>query len=253
MPHAPHKSALKVVSPTATAPSPAAAIPRRITRSQVADLLGVSISTVRRLERDRLHPERGPDGANYFDPAEVTALATALATEGRPSKPTSPAPVPKLSAGEVAARAFECFEQRHSLAEVVIALRIEPKFVRELFHEWQLGLTEGELRRTTVALPPEESTRKVSEQELVGLLAGLPKGEPTRLSVARFVGEYEVDGESHLELREVGGFVCLGPLQIGDLTARFGFVPVRVSAYSLQSRAMHWEVLLSVPPARERG
>ena len=49
----------------------------------------------------------------------------------------------ELSPGELAARAFECFEQRYSLAEVVITLRVEPKVVRELFHEWPYLLTLG--------------------------------------------------------------------------------------------------------------
>lgn len=174
------KHALAIVSPPA--------IPRTLTRSQVADTLGVSISSVRRLEGDRLHPTVGPDGANHFDPAEVTALATELSTKRRP-RPTPAAPV-KLSAGELAARAFECFEQRYSLAEVVIALRVEPTVVRELFHEWQVGLVQGELRRNDASLPPEHAIRHVDRDELAALLAALPAGQPTRISVARYVSDY---------------------------------------------------------------
>ena len=50
------------------------------------------------------------------------------------------------SAGEIAALVFERFEQRHSLAEIVMALRIEPDAVRALFEQWTIGLTEGQLR-----------------------------------------------------------------------------------------------------------
>jgi hypothetical protein len=208
----------------------------------------MSISSVRRLERDRLHPQRGPDGTHYFDPAEVTALATVLATERRPAKPIPPPPTPKLSAGEIAARAFECFEQRYSLAEVVIALRAEPKLVRELFHEWLVSLTQGELRRADVALPREETVRRVIEDELAQLLASLPSGEPTRVSVARFVTEYEVEGATYLEVVELGGFITHGPIALRDITRRYGISGFRVAAYGLAHQAMRWEVVLAEPP-----
>ena len=246
MPGAEPKSTLQIVSPSATTPSASGAIPRRLTRSEVADMLGVSISSVRRLERDRLHPERGPDGTHYFAPTEVTALATALAAERR-TKPSVAPPTPKLSAGEIAARAFECFEQRYSLAEVVISLRIEPQVVRELFHEWLVGLTQGELQRKAPALPPEQAAIRITEDELAVLLAALPAGESTRISVARFVSEYQTDGMIHLEVVELGGLVTNGPLRIKDLTNRFGFNAFRVSAYSLHRRSLLWEAHLSEP------
>lgn len=248
MPGAQPKSPLQIVSPSATTPSTSAAIPRRLTRSEVAERLGVSISSVRRLEGDRLHPERGADGTNYFDPAEVADLATVLATERRPTKPTSAPPTPKLSAGEIAARAFECFEQRYSLAEVVIALRVEPKLVRELFHEWLVSLTQGELRRPEVALPREDATRRVTEDELVHLLGSLPRNEPSRVSVARFVTDYEIDGATHLEVVELGGFIAHGPVSLRDLTQRYGVSGFRVAAYAIIESALRWEVVLVEPP-----
>lgn len=251
MPGAQPKSALQIVSPLATTPSTSAAIPRRLTRSEVAERLGISISSVRRLERDRLHPERGPDGTHYFDSVEVTALATVLVTERRPTKPAAAPPAPKLSAGEIAARAFECFEQRYSLAEVVISLRVKPKVVRELFHEWLVSLTQGELRRPEVALPREETIRRVTEDELVELLGSLPSGEPSRVSVARFITEYEVDGVSHLEVVELGGFITYGPVALRDITQRYGVSGFRVAAYGLAQQALRWEVVLAEPPGSE--
>jgi hypothetical protein len=243
MPDANQNHALAIVTPS-PATQIAAGIPRKLTRSQVADMLGVSISSVRRLERERLHAEVGADGYHYFDPAEVAALASELAAAKRPARPVA-APPPKLSAGELAARAFECFEQRQSLAEVVIALRVEPRIVRELFHEWQVGLTQGELRRAEVALPPGRTIRHADRTELGDLLASLPVGEPTRVSVARLVDDYEVaPGVSHHELVELGGFVTHGPLTVRDLVLRYGQIAMRVTACTIDPVRVRWEILV---------
>lgn len=209
-------------------------------------MLGVSISSVRRLEGDRLHPEVGQDGVRYFDPAEVTALAANFASDRKPSRSTTASALsPKLPAGELAARAFERFDQRQSLAEIVIALRVEPKVVRELFHEWQVGLTQGELRRNEAALAPEESMRKADPEELDSLLRALPSGEPVRISVARFITEYVLDDVSYLEVVELGGFVTATPISIDDLAARYGVGPARVTAYGLDPAQLLWECVVT--------
>jgi hypothetical protein len=120
-----------------------------LTRGEVADRLGVSISTVRRYEGTQLHPTVDEHGVRWFTQVEVTAFAAKLANE-RGDKPSHMAGVtsgaPKRTAGELAALAFERFEQRQSLAEIVIGLRIESSVVRALFDEWCLGLTAGHLR-----------------------------------------------------------------------------------------------------------
>src|SRR5262245_16674590 len=123
----------------------------RLTRSQVASRLGVSVSTVRRLEGERLHPIVDDKGVRWFDENEVAALAAELVNDSNPkqsrtptpSKPRTPDP---RSAGEIASLVFERLEQRQSLAEIVIGLRVEPETVRALFEQWCLGLTEGQLR-----------------------------------------------------------------------------------------------------------
>ena len=43
---------------------------------------------------------------------------------------------------------FERLEQRQSLAEIVIGVRVEPETVRALFEQWCLGLIEGQLQMT---------------------------------------------------------------------------------------------------------
>jgi hypothetical protein len=57
---------------TASAPASNAAGRQgdRLTRPVVAELLQVSIATVRRLEGTALHPQKGPDGIFIFAPEE---------------------------------------------------------------------------------------------------------------------------------------------------------------------------------------
>src|SRR5688572_23662542 len=58
----------------------------RLTRSQVADRLGMSLSTVRRLEGDRLHPKVGADNVRWFDANEVAALAKEILAARPPTE-----------------------------------------------------------------------------------------------------------------------------------------------------------------------
>src|SRR4051812_42219317 len=90
---------LSVVSPngaTATA---------SLTRAQVATRLGVSVSTVRRYEGDRLHPRLDEDDVRWFDDKEVASLAASLANEPRAvrrrnGQVVSGTPTPQRSQGE---------------------------------------------------------------------------------------------------------------------------------------------------------
>lgn len=45
-------------------------------------------------------------------------------------------PVPKNPEGEIAARVFELFEQRKTVREIVIELRVPPALVRQLYDEY---------------------------------------------------------------------------------------------------------------------
>ena len=100
----------------------------------------------------------------------------------------------QLSKGELAALVFERLEQRHSLAEIVIALRVPPEDVRDLYHTWLVGLWSGELQRPEPALPPlhdpRDVVRRVTPVQLSQLLMSLPEKQSTRLSVARIQGEF---------------------------------------------------------------
>src|SRR5262249_9275889 len=71
-----------------------------LTRSQVASRLGVSVSTVRRFEGERLHPTVDDKGVRWFEEKEVAALAAELVNDLNPkqsrattaSKPRTPDP-----------------------------------------------------------------------------------------------------------------------------------------------------------------
>jgi hypothetical protein len=98
-----------------------------LTRKQVADRLGASETSVRRLEGTQLHPvHRGR--FVYFDEHEVENYAA----ERAPGR-TSGAP------GEIAAQAFELFRAGKGFRDVVIELRQTPERVRQLYREFALG------------------------------------------------------------------------------------------------------------------
>ncbi len=163
----------------------------------------------------------------------------------------------QLSKGEIAGLVFERLEQRHSLAEIVIALRVPPEDVRDLYHTWLVGLWAGELQHPEPALPArlsdQDATRRVSREQMFDLLAALPDKQPTRISVARMVGEYTLpdpaDAASFTEYRnltELGGFVVSGPTSISEITNRFGAGEYRIAAYGLEGPGLRWEVFTTL-------
>lgn len=262
---------------------PDAAAPGLLTRLQVADRLGVSLSTVRRLERSRLPAVTGPDGVHRFDPAAVAELAVALVAElaadpapaapgaaakrGRagkaprnaPGAPTArAAPPADLPAGELAARVFERLEQRQSLAEIVVGLRVPPALVRELHREWQRGLVEGELEQPEPVLPAGSNRRArerfVDAAGLAALLAELPMGARTRISVARNLGDDDMTANESAplgwgELRrlvELGGFLAMGPIPAAEIARRYGAGDFRITAYGFDPPGVRWEAFATI-------
>src|SRR3954469_6470109 len=96
-------------SKEATSPSPAL-----LTRADAAALLHCSISSVRRLEGDVLHPIVGADGVHRFDPTEfVRGAGHRLAR-----------PVDGSKEGERDAQVFEALEEGKGLREIVTTLRL---------------------------------------------------------------------------------------------------------------------------------
>lgn len=112
--------------------------PTRWTRHQVAEHLGVSIATVRRMEGRELHPEIEATGIRLFDATEVRLLR---AERGRP------VPSRRDRAGAISAKVFGLFRSDADLREIVITAHVRPTVVRDLYDEWLVGLNDGEQRR----------------------------------------------------------------------------------------------------------
>jgi len=229
-----------------------------LTRDDVAKRLDISISTVRRLEGTRLHPAIDSKSVRRFKASDVERLARELEAEQRTPRNAQQAVVraAEMPKGELAARVFERLEQRHSLSEIVIALRVPPEDVRELYHTWLVGLWSGELQHKEPALPArntdEDAIRRVSPVQLAQLLASLPAKQSTRISIARLLGEFMIpDGPAanagfveYRNLSELGGFDVSGPIALADIVARVGAGEYRMSAYGFEPRGLRWEVFV---------
>jgi hypothetical protein len=220
----------------------------RLTRGQVAARLSISISTVRRYEGDKLHPMIDEHDVRWFDANEVAALAATLANEAGPKRPenasSARAPEPR-SAGEIAGLVFERFEQRQSLPEIVIGLRVEPETVRALFEQWCLGLVEHQLRmEREPRMPRSYEIERARVEKLGARLSELPDGVLTRISVARFREEFQHGEHEYLRIDELGGFYISGPCRIEDITRRFGPGSYRVTAYGFDPPGLRWELLV---------
>jgi len=141
--------------------SPAPKSPRtpdlrgKLTRSQVAVRLDVSISKVRTMERTALHPEV-IDGVHYFSADDVEALAR--------SWPASKRSRARLDEGQIAARVFYLIEHGRELTEIVQELEVPPQLVRTLYHEWKTDFMDGEEERRRAAEQAAEE-RQVRQLE----------------------------------------------------------------------------------------
>ena len=126
--------------------------PGKLRRAEVADRLGVSLTTLRRMEGTRLHPATGPDGVHLFDEAEVeAAVVTYRGIRARRAATLKP------SDGEIAASAFELFEEGTPLVDVVKRLQVTPDRVATLCRAW------ASFRQGSVALAPSVPTTPEGE------------------------------------------------------------------------------------------
>lgn len=105
-----------------------------LTCAQASDLLGRSENTIRKWARSNvLHPARAtrvqPSGASreveVFDPHELAKIGSRSRIASVPNDP-----------GELAARAFELFDDGKALREVVVILRETPWKISELHEQW---------------------------------------------------------------------------------------------------------------------
>lgn len=115
-----------------------------LTRRDVAHRLGVSTSSVRRLENVQLHPAQDASGVYRFDPQEVAALQP-LAQQPRNAVRAERRAT--TIRGRMAARVFGMFARQSSLPEIVMATKQPPDVVRQLYREWSTTLEEGDWER----------------------------------------------------------------------------------------------------------
>lgn len=220
----------------------------RLTRGQVSDRLNLSVSTVRRYEGVRLHPTVDENDVRWFDAAEVASLAAELVNKAATKRARGSLAATAHQArspGETAALVFERLEQRQSLAEIVIGLRVPPETVRTLFDQWSLGLTEGQLRmHREPSVPRTNEIERVTAEKLAARLGELPEGQLTRISVARYRGAYAHGDHDYVRVNELGGFHAAGPINVDEIVSRFGGGALRVTAYGFEPDCMRWELLV---------
>lgn len=99
---------------------------RLLGRAEAARILGVSKSTLRRMEGERLEPVVGPRNVRLFHEEQVQSLVVTRRSsigEGR-------------TPGDVAADAFDLFDRNVHPVDVVKQLRIAPDFIESLHRQW---------------------------------------------------------------------------------------------------------------------
>lgn len=117
---------------------------KRIGRKRAAEILGTTTAVVREAERaGKLSWQRDDMGRISLVEKEVRALAHArggvAVRRARDGKPHVYHPKGKLSA-----QVFEMFAKKHSLVEIVIALRCSPEAVRRLWKDYTISLDQGD-------------------------------------------------------------------------------------------------------------
>jgi hypothetical protein len=107
--------------------------PDGLSRYQVADQLGVGVTTVLRMvDRGELHPRPDRNGIQRYDPAEVVRLATLRTSPGR------------RTAGQITAAAFQMFDTGGELKDICVALQITATDARRLYRDWKSSLDDPE-------------------------------------------------------------------------------------------------------------
>jgi hypothetical protein len=132
--------------------------PGRLTRSQAARRLGVSVTTLRRMEGGVLHPEKGPGDVRLFDVSEVEAAFLRI----RSSRPGI-----TVADGEVAAEVFGLLDDGLNPVDVVKRTHVAPDIVEQLQVQW------ARMRRALL-LSPE--ARERVEVALLGVGASSADG-----------------------------------------------------------------------------
>jgi hypothetical protein len=100
-----------------------------LTRGEVARRLGLSLSTVRRMEGVQLKPIVGERGVRYFEETEIQAVLVRVRR--------TRVPVDEGANGALAAAAFTLFRKGADVIAVVTELREPPERIEGLFEHWK--------------------------------------------------------------------------------------------------------------------
>ena len=114
--------------------SAAALEARLVTRSQAADLLGVSRSTVKRLHERELHPITDDKGQSLYNLEEVEQVRIRRTRSWGP--PVAPAAAAVADDGAIAAELFALFDQGKHPVDVVKERRVAPRVAGEAYAIW---------------------------------------------------------------------------------------------------------------------
>jgi DNA-binding transcriptional MerR regulator len=140
---------------------------RLLGRAETARLLGVSKSTLRRMEGGALAPVVGPKNVRLFQEEHVQALVVTR----RSRAPDARAP------GDTAADAFELFDKDVHPVEVVKQLRVPPDLIESLHQQW------ARLRGLMVL--SHDTTLKIQALLCDGEDTPFPKNEATLLELTK--------------------------------------------------------------------
>lgn len=102
---------------------------RLLTRGQVARRLGMSLSSVRRMEGEHLKPIVDSRGVHYFEETEIQAVFVRVRRAREPHD--------ERADGTLAAAAFTLFRRGADVIAVVKELREAPERIEALFEQWK--------------------------------------------------------------------------------------------------------------------
>jgi DNA-binding transcriptional MerR regulator len=137
--------------------------PKVLTRSAVARMLRMSISTLRYHERKRrLNPKTGVDGIKRFDRNEVEQFARTRRQNGYRTA--------AAITGDVVADVLRMIQDGHSLRDICMKLELLPEQVRTIWRESKGGFDSPsphpDPARDTVDLSDQEKGPDVAAQIL---------------------------------------------------------------------------------------
>ncbi len=151
-----------------------------MTRKQVADRLGRSLATVRRLEGDLLHPRRDARGVHHFDRAEVETVARGLDAGRGPVNSVDESDWQRKPNGPCL-NCADLKEQVDTLGEEIDGARQSHRRALEAL-EFENERTEGRLRAEMSALEREAAD---TERQLRAEMSALER------EVAEYVSAVE--------------------------------------------------------------